>query len=163
MNDEKIHDIAVAYILKHSANLAKSATLIGAPHPSLVPHLTLAEGERVLVSAFFSKSSWYVFTTRRITSQFQGVLHSLDPCHGITDDFPNFKGFKPGNHSKPGAVPREVATICTADNSDSVRFEFETWEAAMAPIYAARYWDRKHPILHKLMTPAELEKYKRRV
>ena len=57
-------------------------------------------------------------------------------------------------------MPREVATITATDSRTVVRFEFETWEASMLPIYAARYWVVKHPAIDKLMTVAERESYR---
>ena len=64
------------------------------------------------------------------------------------------------NGAGAGAVPREVATITAADTGNVVRFEFETWQASMLPIYAARYWVVKHPAIDKLMTTAERENYR---
>jgi hypothetical protein len=172
-NDAKIHDIALTYITKHVVSRMMSCTIVGVLHPSLVPYLSLAEGEQVLVSAFFSRESWYAFTTRRIVSQFQGVLQSIDPSLGIDGDFPNFKGYRSETFqdfdeldengrrkAEPGAVRREVATIRALNTGAIVRFQFETWEAAMAPMYAVRYWQVKHPVLYKLMTTQEIEDYK---
>ncbi len=121
----------------------------------------------MLVSAFFSPESWYAFTTRRIVSQFHGTFHSLDPSRGIRDDFGNFKGYGPdrGADTLPevGAVRREVATITATESRAVVRFEFETWEASMLPIHAARYWVVKHPAIDKLMTIAERESYRTKI
>jgi hypothetical protein len=164
-NDAKIHDIAVAYIRKAVEERVEwRYTTVGVLHPSLVGCLSLADGELVLVSAFFSSESWYTFTTRRIVSKFQGTFQSLDPSHGIEDDFGNFKGYAPGEDGGrvPGAVPREVATIKTTDSHAVVRFEFTTWNESMLPIQAARFWQVKHPFLHKLMTSAERENYRAR-
>jgi hypothetical protein len=88
-NDTKIQDIALNYIRKAvvGGHSKWPSTTLGELHPSLVGLLSLDDGELVLVSAFFSAESWYVFTTRRIVSQFRGVLQSLDPSHGIHDDF----------------------------------------------------------------------------
>jgi hypothetical protein len=165
-NDTKIQDIAVSYIRKAVVGGQSKwpPTTLGVLHPSLVGRLSLDEGELVLVSAFFSTESWYAFSTRRIVSQFQGAFQALDPSHGIDDDFGNFKGYGPdrGKDGLPetGVVSREVATITASDSGAVVRFEFETWEASMLPIYAARYWVVKHPAIDKLMTTAERESYK---
>src|SRR5262245_23486288 len=114
--DAKIYDIAVAYILKsmlgrdewrkafdRSASLDQIATealsnrvtraVIGKAHPSLHGKLALEKDELVVASAFFTDESWYAFTTRRIISQFQGVLQSLDPSEGVWADWGNFKGY----------------------------------------------------------------------
>jgi len=166
-NDTKIRDVAVNYIRKNVGveNSKWPSTTIGALHPSLVDRLLLEDGELVLLSAFFSSESWYAFTTRRIVSQFRGALQSLDPSRGISNDFGNFKGYGLGAAShrhRPGTITHEVATITAVDSQAVVRFEFETWEASFLPIYAARYWDVKHPFLDKLMTTAEREDYKSR-
>jgi hypothetical protein len=169
-NDTKIQDIALNYIRKHVEG-GKSkcpSTTIALLHPSLVGRLSLDAGELVLLSAFFSEESWYAFTTRRIVSQFRGVLRTVDPSGGIQSDFGNFKGYdfsKEWDEDNPPdvtAIPKEVATIMALDSIEVVQFEFETWEASMLPIYAARYWNIKHPFLGKLMTAAERENYKTR-
>jgi hypothetical protein len=164
--DTKIQDIAVDYIRKHVVGGGSKwpSTSLGALHPALVGRLRLEDGELILVCAFFSSESWYAFTTRRIVAQFRGACCSVDPSRGIRDDFGNFKGHGPsrGPDTLPdvAVVPREVATITAATTGESVRFEFETWEASMLPIYAARYWVVKHPAIDKLMTAAERENYR---
>jgi len=120
----------------------------------------------MLMSGFYSNESWYVFTTRRIVSQFRGVLRSVDPSRGVQYDFGNFKGYGPdkedGSLPDVFVVPMEVATITTVDG-EFLQFEFQTWEASSLPIAATRYWDVKHPVIDKLMTSAELENYKKNV
>jgi hypothetical protein len=166
--DAKIQDIALAYIREAVVGGCSRwpSTTIGVLHPSLVGLLSLDDGELVLASAFFSPDSWYAFTTRRIVSQFRGTFHSLDPSHGIRDDFGNFKGYGPDRHEdtlpEVGVVRREVASITANESQAVVRFEFATWEASMIPIYAARYWVVKHPAIDKLMTMAERESYRSR-
>ena len=164
--DTKIQDIALNYIRKAVVGGCSSwpSTTVGELHLSLVDLLSLADEELVLVSAFFSPESWYAFTTRRIVSQFRGTFHSLDPSGGIHDDFGNFKGYGPnhGADTSPevGVVRREVATITAIESHAVVRFEYETWNASMLPIYAARYWIVKHPVIDKLMTTAERESHR---
>jgi hypothetical protein len=106
-----------------------------------------------VVSAFLSADSWYVFTTRRIVSHLDVTTRSLDPSHGLTERFGNFKGV--------GGISRQVAELSTPSGA-TLRFEFETGKASMAPIYASRYWTQKHPILHKLLTTAERELHRSR-
>ena len=119
------------------------------------------------MTGFFSNESWYAFTTRRIVSQFRGVLRSIDPSHGVRYDFGNFKGYGPNKEdgSLPDVfvVPMEVATITAAESGEFLQFEFQTWDASMLPIAATRYWDVKHAFIDKLMTSAELEDYKKNV
>jgi hypothetical protein len=83
----------------------------------------------------------------------------------IEIDFPNFKGYDPNDDSErpePGVVVRDVATITAKDSGAVVRFEYLTGQGFALPMYAAMYWDRKHPVLDKLMTTAEHEKYRNR-
>jgi len=164
INDAKIHDIAVGYVRKSVLSSILSCIIVGTRHPSLAPYLQLDEGELVLVSAFFSKTNWYAFTTRRIVSQFQGILQSIEPSPGIVADFPNFKGYEfpesDEDWGKPGVVRRDVAMIRAANSDSTVQFQYETWETAMAPMYAVKYWQIKHPFLDKLMTSEELYNYK---
>jgi hypothetical protein len=163
-NDTKIQDIAVSYVRKSVGGSKWPSTTLGVLHACLSSSLPLEDGELAIVSAFFSPESWYAFTTRRIVSHFEGVRKSLDPCDGIQNDFGNFKGYAPDYHEtrklQLGVVPREVATIRAKNSSTTLRFEFETGEPSMLPIYAARYWNQKHPFLDKLMTTAEHENFK---
>src|SRR5262249_8110877 len=160
-----------------------SHTIVGTRHPSLAHYLSLADGELILVNAFISKESWYAFTTRRIVSRFQGSQQQMEPSPRIVGDFPNFKGYAlqsidplsifgdtPNFHEgtsgdfdkidKGSVVARDIATIRDPSCVAELRFQYETGEAAMAPMYAVRYWQDKHPILHKLMTTAEREEYR---
>jgi hypothetical protein len=160
--DTKIQDVALTYIRKAVVGGCSRwpSTALGALHPSLAGLLSLADGELILVSAFFSTESWYAFTTRRIVSQFRGTLHSLDPSRGIDHHFGNFKGCGQDRFPKMGVVRREVATITALESRAAVRFEFETGAASMLPIYSARYWVVKHPAIDKLMSTAERESYR---
>jgi hypothetical protein len=165
--DAKIHDVATAYIRKSVCGRTDwPFTVIGELHPSLLSRLSLAEGELTLVSAFFSNDSWYAFTTRRILSQLDGKLQSIDPSQSFSADFGNFKGYGPREDEETipevGVVPREIATI-TANSGTVLRFEFATWEESTLPMSATQYWWDKHPFIDKLMTTAELEHYKKNV
>ena len=150
-NDSKIQEIALTYVRKAvGERTERPFSCFGALHPSLAYHLLLADGELVIVSALFSSESWYAFTSRRIVRKFQGVLYSLDPSHGIEIDFPNFKGYDPDDDNElpePGVLLRDIATITAKDSGAVVRFEYLTWEGFASPMYAAMYWDRKHPFL----------------
>src|SRR5258708_26207769 len=97
--DARIYYTAVRYILKNTVGGGRelpwtftSSTLVGALHASLVGQLLLGARELAIVSAFFSSGSWYAFTTRRIVSQFDGTLWSMNPAQGVVADFRNFKG-----------------------------------------------------------------------
>ncbi len=159
--DEKIQDIAVAMIRRHSMNPEEwRYTSIGALRSDIGQQLPLSPGELVLVSAFFSEESWYVFTTQRIVSKFEGSVALLDPHRGIDSEFGNFKGYPRGNNTLLGSIATATATL--KNSGSRLRLEFETGKPSMAPIYATKYWSQKHPILHKLLTNAERESYKTR-
>ncbi|RYD67690.1 MAG: hypothetical protein EOP83_02345 [Verrucomicrobiaceae bacterium] len=126
-------------------------TRIGELHPEIPRCLSLEPEELAVVSAFLSPGSWYVFTTRRVVSHLDGETQSLDPSGGLREWFGNFKGI--------GEISCDVA-ILSAPSGARLRVEYETGKASMAPIYAARYWSQKHPILHKLLTTEERELYR---
>src|SRR5262249_6029110 len=142
-NDAKIQDIALNYMRKAVVGGTSRwpSISLGALHPSLVGRLSLEHEELVLLSGFFSIESWYAFTTRRVVSQFQGILQSIDPSQGIQGDFGNFKGYDfnkdwdEDHLPEPHAIPMEVARITALKSGEVVRFEFETWDTAMFPIY----------------------------
>jgi len=161
-NDGKIQDIALRYIRRAIGDRAVySFESLGTLHSALSQHQLLSDGELVLVSSFFSDESWYVFTTRRIVSRFNGVQESLEPSHNIRGDFPNFKGYDPveGDDGRAGAIPRDAATITDLGSGAIVRFEYQTFHGSSLPMHAVLYWQVKHPFLHKLMTNAERAAY----
>jgi hypothetical protein len=171
--DTKIQDVAVRYIRKAIGNRDMlTFESLGTLHPLLARCFAFQDGELVLVSAFFSSESWYVFTTRRIISLFEGALQSLDPSDGVEAVFPNFKGYaldeddcEPDDGSenrKPAVIPCDIATITSRVSRAVVRFEYRTWQGSTLPMYAAMYWQVKHPFLNKFMTTVELEDYRTR-
>lgn len=161
--DEKIHNIGTDYILKTSGLRNDWPNMvIGSLHDGLSKHVHLEDGELVLLSAYLSHASWYVFTTRRIIGCVQGKVRSLDPSHGILCDFPNFKGYDPSDPTadkQPGVIVHDLATITAEDTGTVVVIEYETWDTAGLPQAAARYWETKHPFLHKLITTQERVAY----
>jgi hypothetical protein len=160
--DEKIQDIAIRFIGPlNTTRTDWKFTIIGKLHPQILGEIDLEPGELVIVSGFFSSESWYVFTTRRIVSQFEGGLQILDPTNGVDADFGNFKGYGSEPFSV-ATIPREVMTLKAKGTVASLRLEFPTWEESTLPIWAARYWNIKHPFLDKLMTTPELEEFKKR-
>jgi hypothetical protein len=167
--DHKIREIALAYIQRHvEKGRVWHSTTIGEMHAGLTDHLVLGDGELIIATAYFSTESWYAFTTRRIVSRFRGALSQLDPTRDIRSDFGNFKGYDgwpdriEERGRRVGIVKRELATIWTVDGSAIVKFEYETWEASMIPMYATQYWYVKHPVIDKLMTNSEGEAYRAR-
>lgn len=115
-------------------------TVIGRLHPELTSRCCFQPGELPIASGYFSESSWWVVSTRRVIAFFEDALQELDPRHGIDHNFGNFKGIKQSEAT--GAPEKEVATIRSPKTSDVVRFEFETGNASMAPIYACMFWSR---------------------
>ena len=152
--DEKVQDIALAYIRKHAMDKPWERTVMGELHPYIGKRLQLEQGELVVVSAYFSEDSWYAFTTRRIVSKFGGTFYSIDPSAGISGNFGIFKG--------GGGKSREVATLTPQCSDQVIKFEFVTGAESMLPIYAERYWNIKHRALDKLVTSAERQEITRR-
>ena len=140
--DEKIHDIAVAMIRRKSISPEEwQFTCIGGLHRFFAAEISVLPGELVVASAIVSPDNWYVFTTRRLVSCFQGQRSEAKLSNLQTFEYGNFKGY--------GAKPTEVATAKFFDGSE-VQIKYETGKASMAPIYAARYWQQKNPSLEKL-------------
>src|SRR5215510_13100574 len=140
--DAEIEQIAVAYIRRHCMNLEEwKFTTLGALHASLNKLFQLDAGERILVSSYRSLDSWYVFTTRRIVSVYQGKRSQIDPRQEFDSNFGNFKGYE---GRKAGSKAVDIGTITT--KSAELAFEFETLYASMAPIYACRFWQSRKGI-----------------
>ena len=158
--DEKIFDICVPMIRRHSMDLAEwRFTRVGDLYPALCGKFCAISGELVMVSGCLSPEDWYVFTTRRIVCRFEGQLRENDPAKLVGSTFGNFKGLSATSRSL-AAVSAEVALL-TFVEGDELRFRFETGKASMGPIYATRYWQQKHPILDKLLTSAERKQFNR--
>jgi hypothetical protein len=139
--DQEAYRIAVASIRRHSMNAEDwDNTLIGELHPGIVGSISLNPGEIAIASSFYSAESWWVITTRRISSCYQGSTSSLDPRFGVEATFGNFKGIK--RSQAPEATATEVATIIASRSQECLRFEFETGKASMAPIYGCMFWSR---------------------
>jgi hypothetical protein len=144
--DEKIHNIAVASIRRRSIEPGKWIhTQIATLHSELNNCFALEPDELPIVSAFFSPESWYIFTTRRITSFHNGNLLALNPTQGLECHFGNFKGYPIGSNTYRPTVQTEIATITASHTNTTIQFKYETGNASMAPIYAAKYWQQKHP------------------
>jgi hypothetical protein len=146
--DEKVHDIAIAMIRRKSMSPEEwQYTCIGRLHHLLAKEFLPALEELVVASAKISSDSWYVFTTRRLLTCFKGRHAEANLAKLERTDFGNFKGL--------GAKPTRMAEIVTqvaifnfSDGSE-LKFEYETGKASMAPIYAAKYWQNKNPVLSK--------------
>jgi hypothetical protein len=175
--DAKIQDVALRYIREATGDRTLLPfESIGTLHPALSEHFSLEDGELVLCSAFFSNKSWYVFTTRRIVSMFGEEMRSLDPSQGVEAVFPNFKGHGPDfpsdppghgielpEHQRAGIIARDIASIKALSSGAVIHFEYETCRPSDPPMEAVKYWERRHRILDRLMTTAELQHYKRNI
>lgn len=145
--EEKIQNIAVAYILKNVLHrLDWECTVIGRLHPEVEQRVVLQDAELPVASAFFSGESWYVFTTRRVISMFRGERREIVAEPGIHWDF--------GDLKTKGTPARGIASL-RAPSGETLQFEFVTWEESTIPTTALRYWDVKHPVLDKLLTTGE--------
>jgi hypothetical protein len=127
-DDERICDVCIASIRRHSMAPEDWAhTKIGVLHDEILEDVALAPSELVLVSCFISTASWYAITTRRIVGAYYGRKSDVSAAKITDDNFGNFKGY--------GQMAREVMTIRSLDTGE-IRFEYETGNASMAPIYA---------------------------
>jgi hypothetical protein len=139
--DQEAYRVAIASIRRHSMDIGSwKHTQIGELHPGLLGILALDPGELPIASAYFSRESWWVITTRRIAGCYRGEVSSLDPRYGVDADWGDFKGIKRSEASDSSAM--EVATVTSTKADRPVRFEFETGKASMAPIYGCMFWTR---------------------
>lgn len=142
--DREVQSLALARIRRRARGVEGfKHTLIGQLHLSIARVLTLAVGELPIACGFFSEHSWWLVTTRRISSQHQGLLCALDPRSGINaaavGDDP--KGTAHAADEEHGAVDAadNLATVTAADGRQ-LHFEFETGAACMVPIQACHFW-----------------------
>ena len=117
-------------------------------HRLFATEFSALPGELVVASAILSPENWYVFTTRRLVSCFKSHQGEADLSKLQRTEFGNFKGYgvKPVQLAE---IPAEVATFNFSDGSE-LQIEYETGKASMVPIYAAKFWQQKYPILDKL-------------
>ena len=100
----------------------------------------LQAGELPIVTSFISDSSCYTLTSRRVLGQLGGQDVDVPSVEVLDASFGNFKGYW-------GAETEVMTLIC---GETSVRLEYETGRASMAPIYYFRFWKIKYPVLDKL-------------
>lgn len=142
--DHKVQGLALARIRRRARGVADfKHTLIGQLHLSIARVLTLAVGELPIACGFFSEHSWWLVTTRRISSQHQGLLRALDPRDGIIvaafgDDPKGTAHAADAAHCAVGSADN-LATVTAADGRQ-LHFEFETGAACMVPIQACHFW-----------------------
>lgn len=140
--DAKIRSTALWYIGKHTmAPPTWRCTLVGVAHPEVLGRAELEPCELPLVSFLFSKSSWYLLTTRRVVGEYSGRQVRVAALDVLENRFGNFKGY--------GGAELEVMTLRLTGGHE-VALQYETDRAAMAPIYYFGYWKIKYPILDKL-------------
>jgi hypothetical protein len=141
--DEKIHDVVIASIRRHSISPEKwRNTCIAGLHQLFAKEFSLQSGEFVVASAKISSNSWYIFTTRRLVSCFKGRQSEARLSELKESEFGNFKGY--GSNPNLGTtILTEVATL-NFSNDLIIQFEYETGKASMAPIYATKYWQQKN-------------------
>jgi hypothetical protein len=138
--DSKIQKLCVAHIEKHSMDsLAWKHTLLGRCHEGCT---ALGPNELAVVSVYFSADSWSVLTTQRVFGNYFGRSVNVPTLEIANSHFGDFKGLS-NKHI-------EVLTLLTS-SGEEMQLEYETGKASMAPIYYFRFWDRKVPILEKLV------------
>lgn len=90
--------------------------------------------------SFLSENSWLVVSTRRVVGRHCGSTMELNPRHGISSRFGNFKGIGRNDSTHGPAI--EMATVTSIEGDASLSFEYETGNASMGPIYACMFWER---------------------
>ena len=161
-NDDKIFEIAVDLVRKASMKHDRwRATALATIHPIPVLPKALQPGERVIVASVFSDGDWYAWTTRRLISQCEGLNHEIEAADASECDFGMFKGSHELLTNPRSPMETQIATVWNR-SGHSVRFRYECGYASTAPIQCHKYWTLKHPLIDKLMTPAELADFKNR-
>lgn len=159
--DDRIFEIAIDLIRGGSMKFDLwQVTRVATVHPAEPPPVALEEGERVLVSAQFPCGDWYVWTTRWLVSFFEGRLQRMRSTEVGAVKFGMFKGH-PGLINNPQAPLQSLVANAQSADGTTLRFRYELGYASMGPIQCHKYWRLKHPILHKLMTPAERTAFRR--
>ncbi|MFC5457350.1 hypothetical protein [Prosthecobacter fluviatilis] len=159
--DQKIASIATHLICQSSMERDLwRATTIGSlpPHPA-VP-LKLDKDELPLVSASFPGGDWYAWTTRRLLSVCDQQHYEADCESIVSAEFGMPKGPSELINVTTGPIHSLIATFHSSKGL-AARIRYETGYASMGPIQCFKYWELKHPILDKLMTPDELAYYRR--
>lgn len=159
--DDRIFEIAIDLMLKSSMRHDLwQATSLATVHPAQSLPVELETGERVLVSAQFPNGDWYVWTTRWLVSFFEGRQERMRSEDVGAVEFGRFKGH-PGLINDPQAPLQSLVATAHGKAGRTLRFCYELGYASMGPVQCHQYWSLKHPILHKLMTPTEREKFRR--
>lgn len=112
------------------------------------------------MSASFSEGDWYVWTTRRLVAVCEKEHHEVDSESIVRAEFGMYKGPPQLMNATSGPIHTLIATFHTAKGM-AARVRYETGYAAMGPLACFKYWEIKHPILDKLMTPSELAAYRK--
>ncbi|OYW30807.1 MAG: hypothetical protein B7Z47_02995 [Chthoniobacter sp. 12-60-6] len=157
--DQKIAAIAIDLIC--NASMKRDlwrATSIGMLHAEPAIPLKLGNDERPLVSASFAEGDWYVWTTRRLVSFCDKKHYEVNSESIFRAEFGNFKEALQPMNPPVALIPTTIATF-SVNRGVAARIRYETGYASMGPIQCFKYWELKHPILDKLMTPSEHAAY----
>lgn len=158
--DQKIAAIALDLICSSSMERDQwVATSIGIVHTTPAIPLELRNNELPVVSASFPEGDWYVWTTQRLVSLCEHQLYEANSESIVRAEFGMFKGPPWLMNVTHGPIHTQIGTLYT-DKGLAARIRYETGYAAMGPIQCFKYWELKHPILDKLMTPEELAAYR---
>ena len=153
--DQKISEIAIHLICEASMKRDLwRATSIGLIHDEATIPFVLKRNELPLVSASFTEGDWYVWTTQRLVSLCDKKHYEVNSESLISAEFGNFKESLQLVNPPVGIIHTNIATLSTT-RGVAARIRYETGYASMGPIQCFKYWELKHPILDKLMTPDE--------
>lgn len=142
--DHDVQGLALARIRRRARGPQEwKHTFIGELHPGIAHRLTLPAGELPIACGFMGDNSWWLVTTRRITSQHAGQQCTLDPrSDSITATFghdPKGTAHDFGTAAAGITPATDLATVTAADGRQ-LRLEFETGPACMVPIQACHFW-----------------------
>jgi hypothetical protein len=136
-----IRQVSMQYIRKHCMNQHEwRFTAIDSLDPHLLSLATLTSGELPIVSCYIDSRRWYVMSTERVFGQYEAASFDTSPL--------DISAWHWGDFKHRGLSEIETMRLVIGGASE-IRAAYETGPASMAPIYYARFWEIKYPILHK--------------
>jgi hypothetical protein len=110
-------------------------------HEELKCAVAFEPRECLIVSCYIDGSHWFAMTSARMISCYNDetvVANPIDVKRWVWGDF------------KTGLEPRIGTARIDLKVETSFSLPYETGYASMAPIYYARFWSVKYPVLAKL-------------
>jgi hypothetical protein len=140
--DEAIRVAATWYIHSHCMHEEKwRYTRLLSIHATPKSNVSFESNEVPIVSCEIAPASWYLMTSRRLIASCNHLSFEVNPLD--IEDW-NWGDFKTDLNLQIGDAKISVR------NAGDRSFQYETGWASMAPIYYARFWLVKFPVLPKL-------------